>query len=61
MFVVSESKLRVRWYKENSLLGDSHDPHHLLPARVRMHANYSLQVDDLTSNDTADYICEVSS
>ncbi|CAH0718403.1 unnamed protein product, partial [Brenthis ino] len=55
----SETQLRVRWYKDNALLGDSHDPNHLLPPRTRMHANYSLQIDDLVSKDTADYTCEV--
>ncbi|XP_041985661.1 neuroglian-like [Aricia agestis] len=55
----SEIKVRVRWYKNNQLLGDSQDPNHLLPARTRMYANYSLQVDDLTAADTADYTCEI--
>lgn len=55
----AESKLRVRWYKDSTLLGDSEDAHHHLPPRVRMHANYSLQVDTLGSEDTADYTCEV--
>ncbi|XP_049882240.1 neurotrimin isoform X7 [Pectinophora gossypiella] len=55
----SEAKLRVRWYKDNQLLGDSADPNHLLPPRTRMHANYSLQVDLLKAEDTADYTCEV--
>ncbi|CAG9790004.1 unnamed protein product [Diatraea saccharalis] len=35
------------------------DAHHLLPPRVRMHANYSLQVDSLAAGDSADYTCEV--
>lgn len=55
----TEAKLRVRWYKQTTLLGDSMDAHHLLPPRVRMHANYSLQVDQLMAADTADYTCEV--
>ncbi|XP_052747857.1 neurotrimin [Galleria mellonella] len=55
----SEYKYRVRWYKDETLLGDSHDSHHLLPPRVRMHANFSLQIDNLMSQDTADYTCEV--
>ncbi|KAL0859800.1 hypothetical protein ABMA27_010144 [Loxostege sticticalis] len=55
----TEGKLRVRWYKDNALLGDSMDAHTLLPPRVRMHANYSLQVDLLQAKDTADYTCEV--
>ncbi|CAG9572640.1 unnamed protein product [Danaus chrysippus] len=52
-------ELRVLWYKDSSLLGDSADPNRLLPLRTRMHANYSLQVDGLTADDTADYTCEV--
>ncbi|XP_047037795.1 neurotrimin-like [Helicoverpa zea] len=55
----NEGKLRVRWYKDKKLLGDSHTPHEILPPRVRMHANYSLQVDDLQAEDTADYTCEI--
>ncbi|KAJ0170584.1 hypothetical protein K1T71_013955 [Dendrolimus kikuchii] len=55
----SEVKIRVRWYKDKVLLGDSEDAHYLLPPRVRMHANYSLQVDSLIAEDTADYTCEV--
>ncbi|KAM3968959.1 neurotrimin [Aphomia sociella] len=55
----TEYKYRVRWYKDKTLLGDSHDAHHLLPPRVRMHANFSLQIDNLMSQDTADYTCEV--
>ncbi|CAH0403733.1 unnamed protein product [Chilo suppressalis] len=55
----TEGPLRVRWYKDTTLLGDSMDAHHLLPPRVRMHANYSLQVDSLVAGDTADYTCEV--
>ncbi|XP_072933836.1 neurotrimin-like [Epargyreus clarus] len=55
----TETKLRVRWYKNDVLIGDSQDAHRILPPRTRMHANYSLQVDDLTSDDTADYTCEV--
>ncbi|KAJ8705983.1 hypothetical protein PYW07_010760 [Mythimna separata] len=55
----NEGKLRVRWYKDKKLLGDSHTPHEILPPRVRMHANYSLQVDALQAEDTADYTCEI--
>ncbi|KAL4707499.1 hypothetical protein ACJJTC_000251 [Scirpophaga incertulas] len=55
----TESKIRVRWYKDSTLLGDSMDAHHLLPNRVRMHTNYSLQLDSLGAEDTADYTCEV--
>lgn len=55
----SETKHRVRWYKDNVLLGDSQDPNHLLPPRTRMHANYSLEIDELAAKDTADYTCEV--
>ncbi|XP_075987599.1 wrapper isoform X2 [Anticarsia gemmatalis] len=55
----TETKLRVRWYKDSQLLGDSHAPHELLPPRVRMHNNYSLQVDSLQASDTADYTCEI--
>ncbi|XP_026744044.1 neurotrimin-like [Trichoplusia ni] len=54
-----EAKLRVRWYKDSKLLGDSHTPHEILPPRVRMHTNYSLQVDQLQAQDTADYTCEI--
>ncbi|XP_063835220.1 hemicentin-2-like [Ostrinia nubilalis] len=53
-------KLRVRWYKAGALLGDSADAHTLLPPRVRMHANYSLQLDSLGAKDSADYTCEES-
>ncbi|KAJ2943072.1 hypothetical protein O0L34_g18764 [Tuta absoluta] len=55
----SESRLRVRWYKNDHLLGDSADPNQLLPPRYRMHANYSLQLHGLQAGDTADYTCEV--
>ncbi|XP_045457267.1 igLON family member 5 [Melitaea cinxia] len=55
----SETNHRVRWYKNKTLLGDSHDPNHLMPPHTRMHANFSLQIDHLTSKDTADYTCEV--
>ncbi|XP_047541064.1 igLON family member 5-like [Vanessa atalanta] len=56
---VTETKHRVRWYKNETLLGDSKDPNYLLPLHTRMHANFSLQIDQLTSSDTADYTCEV--
>ncbi|XP_038217179.1 hemicentin-1-like [Zerene cesonia] len=55
----TEAKLRVRWYKDKSLLGDSDIPHHLLPPRTRMYANFSLQIDELNARDSADYTCEV--
>ncbi|XP_059045866.1 neurotrimin [Achroia grisella] len=55
----TEYKYRVRWYKDETLIGDSQDAHLLLPPRVRMHANFSLQIDNLISQDTADYTCEV--
>lgn len=55
----TEPKLRVRWYKDKTLLGDSEDADYSLPPRVTMHANYSLQVDNLISQDTADYTCEI--
>ncbi|VVC96218.1 neurotrimin-like [Leptidea sinapis] len=55
----SEAKLRVRWYKGDTLLGDSMDAHHLMPLRTRMHANFSLQIDGLTAQDTSEYTCEV--
>ncbi|CAK1594845.1 unnamed protein product [Parnassius mnemosyne] len=55
----NETVVRVRWYKNDKLLGDTLDQHHLLPPRIRMHANYSLQVDALGAHDTADYTCEV--
>ncbi|XP_047999955.1 hemicentin-2-like [Leguminivora glycinivorella] len=51
--------IRVRWYKGDTLLGDSRDPHHLLPPRTRLHANYSLEINDLVADDTAEYTCEV--
>ncbi|CAG4960738.1 unnamed protein product [Parnassius apollo] len=55
----NETIVRVRWYKNDELLGDTLDQHHLLPPRIRMHVNYSLQIDALSAHDTADYTCEV--
>ncbi|XP_045781230.1 neurotrimin-like [Maniola jurtina] len=55
----TEGDLRVRWYKSNALIADSRDPNLLLPPRTRMHANFSLQVEELVSADTADYTCEI--
>ncbi|XP_069363306.1 protein CEPU-1 isoform X3 [Maniola hyperantus] len=54
----TEGDVRVRWYKSNILVADSRDPNLLLPLRTRMHANFSLQLDELVSSDTADYTCE---
>ncbi|KAF9407827.1 hypothetical protein HW555_012283 [Spodoptera exigua] len=54
-----KGELRVRWYKDKILLGDSHTPEEPLPPRVQMHSNYSLQVDNLQTQDTADYTCEI--
>ncbi|CAB3254622.1 unnamed protein product [Arctia plantaginis] len=54
----TDSSLRVRWYKDDQLLGDS-QLHEALPPRINMHANYSLQVDSLQAQDTADYTCEI--
>ncbi|XP_022125057.2 neurotrimin [Pieris rapae] len=55
----SEAKLRVRWYKNKEILGDSEVPHHLMPPRTRMYSNFSLQIEQLNEKDTADYTCEV--
>ncbi|CAH2061786.1 unnamed protein product, partial [Iphiclides podalirius] len=55
----AETVVRVRWYKNSNLLGDSLQQHHLLPRRVRMHSNHSLQLDSLKPVDTATYTCEV--
>ncbi|KPJ01184.1 Neurotrimin [Papilio xuthus] len=55
----NETVARVKWYKNNRLLGDTLDQHTLLPSRMYMHRNYSLQIDSLRAHDTADYTCEV--
>ncbi|XP_052742892.1 neurotrimin [Bicyclus anynana] len=55
----TEGDIRVRWYKNGSLLADSRDPNLLLPLRARMFANFSLQLEGLLPPDTADYTCEV--
>lgn len=51
---VPETQIGVKWYKDSTLLGET------LPPRVRIHANYSLQLDWLQPTDTALYTCEVS-
>ncbi|XP_073965732.1 neurotrimin-like [Choristoneura fumiferana] len=55
----TDADIRVRWYKDEALIGDSRDAQLLLPLRTRMFANYSLQIDGLTAADTARYTCEV--
>ncbi|XP_012543800.1 igLON family member 5 isoform X2 [Bombyx mori] len=55
----SDVKPRVRWYKDGTLLGDSKDPGTLLPPRVQMHANFSIQINEIRESDTAAYTCEV--
>ncbi|XP_026324600.1 roundabout homolog 3-like [Hyposmocoma kahamanoa] len=55
----TDQLLHVKWYKETTLLGDSSDPHHLLPPRFRMNTDYSLQISPLMAEDTANYFCEV--
>ncbi|GBP26830.1 Hemicentin-1 [Eumeta japonica] len=56
--VAKDNVARVRWYKGDHLLGDSGETRRLLPERMKMWSNYSLQIDSLQANDTANYTCE---
>lgn len=49
----------IRWIREDVVLMDTRQPDLLLPDRVTVFANGSLQVSNVQYNDTAEYVCEM--
>lgn len=49
----------VRWLRDDVAIADSRYPNAVLPPRVTLFSNGSLQVRDVIQNDTAEYLCEV--
>lgn len=60
-FVYSQTAAHtyIRWIREDILLLDTRHPDLLLPARMTLFANGSLQVSNVEKMDTAEYVCEV--
>ncbi|XP_048514150.1 limbic system-associated membrane protein-like isoform X1 [Athalia rosae] len=51
---------RVRWWREGVLLADSGEATLLLPARIKMCENNSLEVSSVKPEDTGEYVCQAS-
>lgn len=49
----------IRWFREDILLADSQQPELQLPPRVTLYSNGSIQVKNVITDDTGEYICEI--
>ncbi|XP_015513648.2 neural cell adhesion molecule 1 [Neodiprion lecontei] len=56
----SGTPARVRWWRDGVLLADSGEPTLLLPARIKMRENNSLEVSYVKPEDTGEYVCQAS-
>lgn len=50
----------VKWWVNGTLLVNSDDPHTVLPERVRLWANRSLEISNVELEDTGEYVCQAS-